>query len=177
MIPESLIRSNPSWKVVYFSLLFAFLINLIPKGGAFPFPDFLAIVIVFWSAYMPARFSLLNGWLLGIVMDIHTGALLGEHALIYSFLSYAGMLISRRISWTSMSAQFLQLLPLFLSAFIMHSLVRYAANDGTAPWWFIFKSPLEAISSVFISFAILKVLNRRTGPSIQTRSSKKGLKI
>ena len=177
MIPETLIRKTPDSKLVYFSIIISFLINLFPTQKDFPFPDLLAVVLVFWFAYSPGKISIFVAWFLGLLTDVNSGSLLGEHALIYTLMVYIAMGLHRKISWVPVSTQLLQIIPIFLLALIVNSLIRYFLVDDIAPWWFVFKPILEGFSSLIVSWILLKLIDRRTGSSIETRNTKRGIRI
>ncbi len=177
MVPETLIRKTPDAKLVYFSILLCFLINLFPSQKDLPTPDLLAVVLIFWFAYAPGKISIFTAWFLGLLMDVNTGSILGENALIYTLLVYMAMNLHRKISWVPVSTQLIQVVPIFLLALIINSLIRYFLVGEIAPWWIIFKPVLEGFSSLIISWILLRLIDRRTGNSIQTRNTKRGIRI
>ena len=52
----------------------------------------------------------------GLMMDVHEAALLGQHALAYTLLSYFAITIHRRLLWFTVPSQAVQVLPLFAAA-------------------------------------------------------------
>ena len=48
-------------------------------------------------------------------MDVHQGAVLGQHALAYTLLSFLAISVHRRLLWFSLPAQALHVLPVFLA--------------------------------------------------------------
>jgi rod shape-determining protein MreD len=75
------------------------------------------------------------------VMDVHDGAVLGQHALAYTLLSFFAVTIHRRLLWFSVPSQALQILPLFVAAHAVSLLVRLLAG-GMFPGWQILLAPL-----------------------------------
>ena len=51
-------------------------------------PDWVAVVLVYWSLMAPRRFSLLTAFWMGLALDTLTGALLGQHALALLVIVY-----------------------------------------------------------------------------------------
>ena len=51
-------------------------------------PDWVAVVLIYWSLAAPRRFSLLTAFWIGVVLDTLTGALLGQHALALLVVVY-----------------------------------------------------------------------------------------
>jgi rod shape-determining protein MreD len=51
-------------------------------------PDWVAVILIYWSLAAPRRVGLLLAFLLGILLDTLTGALLGQHALALVLVVY-----------------------------------------------------------------------------------------
>ncbi len=109
---------------IWFSLLVAGLLNLAPWGRLPGVPDFLALVLVFWAIHQPLRVGISAAFLFGLLMDVHDGALLGQHALAYTVLSYFAITLHRRVQSFGPVMQALHLLPLFLFAQLLAVGVR-----------------------------------------------------
>jgi rod shape-determining protein MreD len=93
-------------------------------------------------------------------MDVHSGSLLGQHALAYSVLSYGAIALHRRLLWYSIPGQALQLLPLFLLANLTVILVHLFMT-GVGPSWTYFVSPvLTAILWIPLTGWMMERLNR-----------------
>jgi rod shape-determining protein MreD len=136
---ELLLPATPLF--VWGSLLLALLANLAPFGRQAALPDLLALVLVFWNVHQPRRVGIGTAFLLGLAMDVHDGALLGQHALAYTLLAYAAIAIHRRLLWFPPAQQAVQVLPLFVAAHAVSLLVRLAAG-ASFPGWALFIAPL-----------------------------------
>jgi rod shape-determining protein MreD len=106
------------------SLACAFLLNLLPWGSWIGIPDWLALVLVFWSLHQPRKVGIGSAFFLGLCMDVHEATLLGEHALAYSLLSYAAIALHRRVLWFGLAGQMLHIFPMLLTAQLTVVLVR-----------------------------------------------------
>lgn len=137
---RTLLGRTPTTAMITTSFVLAFALELLP-WGRLPVPNFLALVLVFWNVFQPRRVGIALAWLLGILMDVHVGALLGQHALAYSILSYGAIALHRRLLWYSIFGQALQLLPLFLLANIVVMLVNLFFT-GISPSWMYLVSPV-----------------------------------
>ena len=101
------------WFIVL-SLLVALILNFLPTS-AWPWvPDWVALVLVFWSIREPRRVGMGAGFLLGVAMDVADVSLLGQHALAYVLAAYGAAYLSRRILWFPLRQQALHVLPLLL---------------------------------------------------------------
>jgi rod shape-determining protein MreD len=77
------------------------------------------VVLVFWSVHQPRRVGMGLAFLFGLLMDVHQAALLGQHALAYTLLGFAGISIHRRLLWFGVVEQALQMLPLFVAVHLV----------------------------------------------------------
>ncbi len=123
------------------SLLVALVFNLLPLGRHPALPDLLALTLAFWAVHQPRRVGIGLSFLFGLLMDVHQGALLGQHALAYTLLAFVALALSRRLTWFTLAQQALQVLPLFVATHAVSLLVRLAAGD-LFPGWSLFIAPL-----------------------------------
>lgn len=140
---ELLLPVNPLW--IAMSLLVALAVNLVPLGRNPAMPDVLALVLVFWNVHQPLRVGVGVAFLFGLVMDVHEGALLGQHALAYTLLSFSAIAIHRRLLWFTLPSQAVQILPLFVAAHAVSLVVRLIGG-GLFPGWELLLAPfVEAL--------------------------------
>ena len=159
---ELLLPVNPVF--LWLSLLFAFAINLIPFGRQPAMPDLLALTLVFWNVHQPRRVGVGAAFVFGLLMDVHQGALLGQHALAYTLLSFFAITIHRRLLWFSVPSQALQVLPLFVAAHAVALIVRMIAG-GTFPGWTLVLAPVfEALLWLPASIVLLAPQRRPPDP-------------
>jgi rod shape-determining protein MreD len=163
---ELLLPVNPVF--VAFTLALAFCANLLPSGSLPGMPDWLAIVLVFWNVHQPRKVGLGLAFLFGLLMDVHEGARLGQHALAYTLLSFGAITIHRRLLWFGPLAQAVQVLPLFALAKLVSVLTRLAVG-GMFPGWAVLLSPLfEALLWPLATLLLLAPQRRPPDPD-QTR--------
>lgn len=140
---QLLLPANPAF--IWFSLLLALVLNIAPNvsglNGLLWMPDFLALTVVFWSVHQPRRIGVGIAFCLGLLMDVHQSALLGQQALSYAVLSYLAFNLHRRLPWFSASAQALHVLPLFVVAHSLELLIRLISGS-TFPGWPMLLPPL-----------------------------------
>ena len=149
---------------IWITLGLAFLVNLLPLGRLVWMPDVLAVVLVFWNVHQPRHVGLAAAFVFGLCLDVHQAALLGQHALAYSALSFAAIALQRRILWLPVLAQALQLLPLFALSYALITLVRLIAG-GVAPSWLTLLAPLlEAALWPVLTWLLLASQRRAPNP-------------
>jgi len=123
------------------TLVCAFVLNLLPWGGLTGVPDFVALVLIFWSVHQPRKVGIGVAFVMGLLMDVHNAALLGENALAYTLLSYFAIMIHRRMLWFRPFTQALHVLPLLVMMQVVQMLIQ-ALVSGKFPGWFYFASSL-----------------------------------
>lgn len=148
---QLLLPVNPLFIVI--TLLLALIINMLPLGRIVWLPDWLMVLLAFWSLHQPQRVGLGIAFALGLIMDVDRASLLGQHALAYTLLVYVTGAISRRLLWFSSPIQALHLLPLFALAHGVQVLLRVAAGG-------IFPGPLLLVAPVIetVLWPIISVL-------------------
>ena len=150
---QVLLPVNPLF--MWVTLVLALCLNLMPIGREPRMPDFIALVLAFWNIHQPRRVGVGVAFVFGALMDVHDGALLGQHALAYTLLSYFAITIHRRVLWFGVLAQSLQLLPLFVAAHAISLVVRLGTG-GVFPGWELLLAPaIEAALWPVISWLLL----------------------
>ena len=159
---QLLLPANPFF--IWGSLLVALLFNMLPLGRTPWMPDFVALVLVFWSVHQPLRVGIGAAFFFGLAMDVHQSALLGQHALAYTILSFFAITIHRRLLWFSVPSQALQVLPLFAAAQAVELAVRMLAG-GVFPGFSLLLSPvIEAVLWPVVSVLLLAPQRRAPDP-------------
>jgi rod shape-determining protein MreD len=147
---QLLLPVNPFF--IAFTLAIALGVNMLPLGRQPAMPDLLAVAVVFWNVHQPRRVGVGLAFMLGLLMDVHQGALLGQHALAYTLLSFVAITIHRRLLWFGVVEQALQILPLFFAGHVVSLLVRMLAGDMFPGWWLllapVLRSPAVAAGHV-----------------------------
>jgi rod shape-determining protein MreD len=150
---QLLLPVNPLF--VWVTLMLAFAFNLVPLGRTAYLPDLLALVLVFWNVHQPRRVGLGAAFVFGLLMDVHDSAVLGQHALAYTLLSFFAITIHRRLLWFGVLSQALQILPLFVAAHAVSMVVRMLVG-GMLPSWALMMAPvIESLLWPVVSLVLL----------------------
>jgi rod shape-determining protein MreD len=163
---QLLLPANPVF--IWFSLITALALNMLLNMGLFGraawVPDLLAVVLVFWCVHQPLRIGVGTAFFFGLAMDVHQGALLGQHALSYTAMAFGAVAMHRRLLWFPVPAQSLQVLPLFVVASVLTLVVRLLAG-GTFPGWNHLLAPLiEAMLWPVVTVMLLAPQRRAPNP-------------
>ncbi|MDP2064942.1 MAG: rod shape-determining protein MreD [Burkholderiaceae bacterium] len=163
---QLLLPANPLfiWGSLLVALLLNILLNMGVVGRAAWAPDLLVLVLTFWSVHQPQRVGIGVAFMFGIFMDVHQAALLGQHALSYTTLSFLAIAIHRRLLWFTVPSQAFQVLPLFLATHAVELMVRMVGG-GTFPGWPVLLAPvLEATLWPVVSVLLLAPQRRAPDP-------------
>ncbi len=136
---QLLLPVNPFFIAI--TLLGALLLEMLPGGRHPAAPDLLALVLVFWNVHQPRRVGVGFAFAFGLMVDIHQGAVLGQHALAYTLLSYLAISAHRRVLWFSLPVQALHVLPVFFAAHAVSMVARLVAG-GMFPGWMVLLAPV-----------------------------------
>lgn len=159
---QLLLPVNPVF--IALTLAGALAFNMLPLGRQPAMPDLLALALVFWNVYQPRRVGVGLAFAFGLVMDVHQGALLGQHALAYTLLSFVAITIHRRLLWFGVVEQALQVLPVFFAAHGVSLAVRMLAG-GMFPGWSLLLAPVfEALLWPLATVLLLAPQRRAPDP-------------
>jgi len=128
---------------IFFSLIAALFMNLVPTGRVPGVPDWVALALAFWCVREPFKVGMAAGFILGIIMDVANAAVMGQHALAYVLLAYGASTLSRRVLWFPFAIQALHVFPLFLATQIVVVAVRLLGG-AEFPGWSYFLSSFAA---------------------------------
>ena len=159
---QLLLPVNPVF--IWSSLLVAMVLNMLPLGRVAWTPDLLMLLLVFWSVHQPSRVGMGAAFVFGLCMDVHQAALLGQHALAYTALTYVAITFHRRLLWLTLPAQAVQVLPWFLAAHVIELVLRLLAGGIFPGWSFLLAPLLEALLWPVASFVLLAPQRRAPDP-------------
>lgn len=100
-------------------------------------PDWLALVLLYWSMVLPHRVGVGTAWLAGLVVDAAQGIVLGQHALALAVLVFMSTKIHSQLRalplWQQALTIMLFLLVHRLLLFWINGMLGYPSPD----WWFL----------------------------------------
>jgi len=163
---QLLLPANPLfiWGSLVGAFLLMMLLNVSVWGRAAWAPDLLALTLVFWGIHQPQRIGIGAAFVFGLLMDVHQGSVLGQHALAYSVLNFLAIAIQRRLLWFTLAAQALQVLPLFAVAHLVALAVRLMVG-GNFPGFPLLLAPLlEALLWPLANVVLLLPQRRAPAP-------------
>ncbi len=84
---------------IFLTLLVAMALRIVPLPETLASfnPDWVLLVLIYWSLAVPERVGVFTGFVIGLLIDVLTGRLLGQNALIYALICYFVVKLHKRI--------------------------------------------------------------------------------
>lgn len=138
--------------------------QLFPGMGEFN-PDWIVLVLIYWSIAIPERFGVFTAFWVGLVTDVLTGHLLGQYALIYSLICYLSIKEYRRLRQFPLPQQCLFIgFCLFCGQSLLFGMESMqAANRLPLSFWYPVLTGMLAWPLVFFMLRAIRVLARISG--------------
>lgn len=153
---------------IWGSLIAALVLNIVQNvglwGRAVWSPDLVAVALLFWVVHQPMRVGIATAFLFGLMMDVHQGSLLGQHAFAYSLLGFMALAVHRRLLWFGLLSQALQVLPLFATTHAVELAVRMLVGDGFPGFGVLISPLIEALLWPLASLLLLIPQKRAPEP-------------
>ena len=85
--------SRENLLVILFTSIVALVLSIVPLPEWLQVirPAFLVLAVLYWSTMAPFVAGMALGFCSGLALDVFQGSLLGEHALVLSFLTYLAL--------------------------------------------------------------------------------------
>ncbi len=165
---QILLPASPAF--IWLSLLAALLCNMLQSFWLGDWsswtPDYVTLVLAFWSIHQPQRIGIGVAFFLGLLMDVHQATLLGQHAFAYPLLSFSALTLHRRVLWFKISDQAIQLFPLFVGCRVVELLLRMVFGDAWPGWLFILSPLTEVLLWPIVSALLLFPQRRSPDPDL-----------
>ena len=151
---------------IVFTFIGAALLNMVPASGwtLWLWPDFVALLVLYWCIEQPRRVGFTAAFLLGLLMDVADGAFFGQHALAYSILAYAAIALHRRIRLFSPVAQVIHVVPLLLLNDVIVLAIRMLAGADFPGYRYFLGSLVAGVFWPLLS-VLLKIPQRPPDPN------------
>jgi len=95
-------------------------------------PDIPLLVLIYWSMALPERIGIIAAVIMGVLTDVLTSSLLGQHALAYALSIYVVLIIHKRVRLLPMWQQALTVLVILYIERIVAALTL-GITDGLFP--------------------------------------------
>jgi len=60
-------------------------------------PDWVLLVLIYWTIAVPERIGIFHAWTVGLLTDVLTGRVFGQYALAYTLIIYFCLVLHKRL--------------------------------------------------------------------------------
>jgi rod shape-determining protein MreD len=148
--------------VIYASLLIALILMILPlpDWAQLYRPNWLALVLIYWSMALPKRVGLWSAFFSGIVLDTSMGTLLGQHTLALVAIIFLNLNFYQRIRVLVLAQQAIYVFALLLINQVVVAWVEGILGRPT-PLLAYFGGPLVGMLIWPWVFVILRDIRRK----------------
>ncbi len=148
--------------IIFVTFVAALLLTVFPLPESLSLlrPQWYTLVLIYWVLALPHRIGVGIAWSLGILVDVLTGTLLGQHALTLSIIAFVTLKQYQTIRLSPMWQQSLTILGLLLLEKLLHLWVIGAFSRITSDWRFWLSLLIGALFWPWI-YLILRDLQRK----------------
>jgi rod shape-determining protein MreD len=139
-VARDVMKSPASVSVIFFSLLGAYVLDLLPWAGKWLLarPDFVLLVLLFWTVNEPRAVGQGIAFFVGLLMDVSDSMLLGQHAFAYVLAVYGAQVFRVRILSFTLPEQTLHIMgPTFAASVMMLALNLLLGADFPGITYFV----------------------------------------
>jgi rod shape-determining protein MreD len=146
---------------VYLTLFLAYLMLLLPwsDNAVQIMPDFPLVVLIYWMMRAPQLCNVGTAWFVGLLVDLATGGVFGQHAWAYTLTAFFTVLYQRRLVLFNGMQQFFYVFLMLLIAQLTLLVLRSFAGMPFAGWIYF----LPSFTGVLL-WRILLMINFQKDP-------------
>jgi rod shape-determining protein MreD len=119
-----------------------------------------ALVVIYWCLAVPERMGVGVAWVMGILLDVISGALLGQHALALALVAYVALKLHRQTRLFPVWQQAFMVMLLIIMEQMLNLWVQGVIGQPPRSW----KYWLPVLTSMLLwpwVFFLLRDLRRR----------------
>jgi len=147
--------------IILLSFIAAFILSMVPLPQMLQTvrPEFVLIVLIYWCIALPNRIGVGYGWIAGLIFDVSTDALLGQHALTFALIAYLAIKLHQRIRVFPIWQQALTIFVLMMLQGTITLWIKGMLGDAPSLWSFM----LPAISTALfwpVAYLLMRQIRR-----------------
>jgi len=157
-------RSSGMW-VIALTFIIAMLFSVISLPEFVPWelgylrPEWVVLVLVYWVIALPQRVGLVIAWVIGLLLDVLSGNLLGQHGFVFIIIVYITASLYQRLRMFAVWQQSL----IVFGIVSLGQLVDFWIENivGLVRWdlWYLFPAIMSALMWPWV-FMALRFLRR-----------------
>ncbi|MEK6750203.1 MAG: rod shape-determining protein MreD [Pseudomonadota bacterium] len=162
-------RTGTGAVVASFGLAIVLAIIPLPEWLRYLRPEWVTLMVIFWSLAVPGRINVGTGWILGLIIDILYGTLIGQHALALAVVSFITARLHQQIRIYPMWQQALSVFTLVALNQLLVVWVKGIAGQPPKTWFYWVPSLTSALIWPWLYIFMreiqrrYKVMDERTG--------------
>ena len=150
--------------IILTSFAVAFILTMIPISDDLQIyrPEWVTLILIYWCLALPHRAGVFTGWTVGLLLDIHLGSLLGQHAMTLSIVAYLSYKLHARIRLYPLLQQSLIILLLVALSQMLLLWIRGITGNAPGNWSYW----LPSLTSMLIwpwVFYLMRAIRRMYG--------------
>ena len=122
--------------IIGFTLLIGMVLVLLPlpNWAVWARPEWVFLILMFWIMLVPHKVGIGVAWCVGLLLDLLTGTLLGQHAFALSIIAYLVIKINPQLRNFPLMQQTLMVFILVMLNLALQYLIMGLANDQPGTW-------------------------------------------
>ena len=134
-------------RFIYTTYVIALLIELVPLpvGASNWLPDFVGMLVLYWIINQPSRVNIGTAFTLGLISDVASAGLFGQHALAYSLTGFLTLARQRQLVMFNLGQQALAVLALMTANQLIMVIARLATGAAFVGWSYFIPPLISAL--------------------------------
>jgi rod shape-determining protein MreD len=119
----------------------------LPDWAAIMRPDWVALILIYWCITMPVYLGFSTAFIFGLLLDIATGTLLGQHAMGLTIVAYVALKNHARLRLFPLVQQSVMILLLLLAKQVVFLWIYGITSNAPGNLWVYF---LPSVTSMVL---------------------------
>ncbi|MDH5407789.1 MAG: rod shape-determining protein MreD [Gammaproteobacteria bacterium] len=132
---------------IIFSFLIAFMLLMMPMPEWLRLarPEWVAMVVIYWSMALPKRVGIGSAWTAGLIVDVIRDSLLGQHALAMAIVAFLTIRLHQRLRTYPPGQQAITVFMIILINFLIILWIRGIMGIAPSLWQIIIPTFTSAL--------------------------------
>jgi rod shape-determining protein MreD len=169
-VARDVMKLPASVGLMFFSLLGAFVVSVLPWSGTWLLlrPDFVLLVLIFWTVHEPRSIGQGVAFAIGLLMDVSDSMLLGQHALTYVIAVFGAQVLRHRILSFHLPEQTLHVLTLTIASSVVMLLLNLALGADFPGIAFLISPVITAMAWAPVNWLLYSAAVRRRNREVRS---------
>jgi rod shape-determining protein MreD len=123
-------------------------------------PQWMALALIYWCIALPDRVGVVIGWMIGLITDVASGALMGQNAIAFALLAYLAIKLHLRMRLFPLWQQAMSIM-ILIALFQMITLWIRGTIGQSPPSWSYWYPSLTSMLLWPVVFMVLRGVRRQ----------------